>query len=178
MSSEIESLRCATENAIAGEVARLKRRGRDGGTRWCFLCGAFGPVAPCSCKYSESLGCSGDRHLCEQCREAHARICEFLTELLRTHPSPNPHSRRANLHLRLYRSLQGLGPEGDRVRRLVAQTDGGDDNEKFRGAILRAFRRASFFDFTGLQRGLDREFQKEFRMSFIRFALAVNKEKK
>lgn len=144
-----------------------QRSGRDGGTRWCFQCGADGPVERCACKFPEPLRCAGGRHLCERCRSAHVDSSDFFTTLLRTHPSPSPHSRRAKLHLRLYRALEGL-ENGKNVRHFIAQTDGGDDDDKFRLTVLGAFSKASFLDFAGLARGLERELDREEKAAALR----------
>lgn len=167
MSSEIESLRCVTENTIAAEAARIERRGVDSAS-WCFSCGTLGPVGICQCRFPEALRCAGGRHLCERCRSAHAKISEFLVELFRTRPSSNPHSRREKLHLRLYRALENMGPEGKRARHYLAQSDSSDDEDRFRDAILRAFRRSSFFEFESLARGLERARDRELRQALIR----------
>lgn len=144
-----------------------RRRGRDFGQAACFQCGAEGPAEPCRCQYPESLRCAG-KHLCGDCRAAHGTISVFLKELLRTQPSPNSHSRRAKLHLRLYRALDGLGPESENVRHFLAQTDGGDDNDKFRAVILSAFERARFLDFRALGCGIRRELDRELLGHLVR----------
>jgi|SRR5579859_7235778 len=164
MSNEKLSLEIAkTLSAIEGMA---RRAGHGFGSAACFQCGAEGPAERCRCEYQQSLRCAG-RYLCEGCRAAHAKIGVFLDELLRTHPSPNPHSRRAKLHLRLYRALENL-PEGEKVRHFIAQTDGGDNGDKFRAVIFRAFVRASFLDFASLSRGLQREQDRELMASLVR----------
>jgi|GEM_PF-5285214 len=154
-----------TLNAIATTTEGMERRRcRDLGQFACYQCGAEGPAERCQCDYPQALRCAR-RYLCQECRLAHAKISVFLAELLRTHPSPNPHSRRAKLHLRLYRALENL-PEGEKIRHFIAQTDAADD--RFSAVIFRAFVRASFLDFAGLSRGLQREQDRELMASLIR----------
>src|SRR5579864_9072786 len=87
---------------LADCEAQLRRRGKDGGDSWCYLCGVSGvALSRCDCGLSESLRC-GKSKVCDDCRDAHRKIASQLELMFMAKRTARANSRRS----RLYRQIR------------------------------------------------------------------------
>jgi hypothetical protein len=160
-----KSIFAALAGAISAEVERVERIGKPGS--WCVECGTLetdSPAVRCGCPFPDSFRCS-NRKVCGHCAMARERVARHLDAMFAAKSTVRADSTRLRFFDMLReaaceRDFEGIFPKellppADRLKFELAQADPFGERERFREAVLRAFRKSKFADFRNLAAKLD-----------------------
>ena len=166
MNESEANLQHMVEAAIRDEGRAQDRIGRDYKNWACFFCGHLSSeLEPCACPFPQSFHCAGLKSVCPDCRKAHGKVARHISDMFREKVLRHYRvdSRRSRAFRFLRAGLETLAETGDEQAKtlrflLGANADPrADEPSQFRSAVMDAFARSRFLNFTALARELDEE---------------------